>query len=287
MNEQVNQLLLSVLWNRLLRCTVVLIYLLSKVSACLKFKLLESFNLSVFGPHVKFQPTSNESLIKQTRNSMWNDCQLPRGRMWIWRPEDATLTELRAPKRSLTLPKEKQGVPRPPPKKPTAKFREPSSLPFVSVLCVMSPHSLCFTRMIPRLEGYGNGGSSTIEKIFTSWEGKKDSTVSLSEIILASQKPLLPLKLISWSREGSWDSASSHSYRVSHQKAPGIAPAGTPSKPCLHHLWLFSPHTCQKTVPSLGECRELPFHKEPPANFGWRRATLYIAKELGLPAKGI
>lgn len=103
MNEQINQLLLSVPWNRLLRCTIVLIYLLSKVSACLKFKLLESFNLSVFGPHVKFQPTSNESLIKQTRNSMWNDCQFPRGRMWIWRPEDATLTELRAPKRSLCL----------------------------------------------------------------------------------------------------------------------------------------------------------------------------------------
>lgn len=103
MNEQMNQLLPSVPCNRLLRCTIVLIYLLSKVSACLKFKLLESFNLSVFGPHVKFQPTSNESLIKQTRNSMWNDCQFPRGKMWIWRPEDAILTELRAPKRSLCL----------------------------------------------------------------------------------------------------------------------------------------------------------------------------------------
>lgn len=212
MNEQINQLLLSVPWNRLLRCTIVLIYLLSKVSACLKFKLLESFNLSVFGPHVKFQPTSNESLIKQTRNSMWNDCQFPRGRMWIWRPEDATLTELRAPKRSLFLAfaQRKTRCPSPtPPKKPTAKFREPSSLPFVSGLCVMSPHSLCITRMIPQLEGYGNGGSSTTAKIFTSWEGKRDSTVSLFELILASQKPLLPLKLISWSREGSWDSASS------------------------------------------------------------------------------
>lgn len=218
---------------------------------------------------------------------MWNDCQFPRGKMWIWRPEDAihTYRAESSQKEPMPCPK-KNKVPLTFPLKPTAKFREPSSLPFVSVPSVWAPILSALLGWFLILRDMAMEVLALLQKYLQAEKAKK-TTVSLSELILASQKPLLPLKLVSWSREGSWDSASSHSYRVSHQKAPGIAPAGIPSKPCLHHLWLFSPHTCQKTVPSLGECRELPFHKEPPANFGWRRATLYIAKELGLPAKGI
>lgn len=42
-------------------------------------QLLESLNFSIFGPHVKLQPTSNESLIKQTKNSMCDRCEFPPG----------------------------------------------------------------------------------------------------------------------------------------------------------------------------------------------------------------
>lgn len=45
-----------------------------------RLKLLESFNFSVLDPHVKFQPTSNESLIKQIRINMCDRREFPPGR---------------------------------------------------------------------------------------------------------------------------------------------------------------------------------------------------------------
>lgn len=74
-----------------------------------KLELLESLNFSILGPHVKFQPTSNASLIKQTRNSLCDGCQFPPGQDVGLETRRLDTTELKCLKLSLCLlPKESE-----------------------------------------------------------------------------------------------------------------------------------------------------------------------------------
>lgn len=114
-----------------------------------RLKLLESFNFSILDPHVKFQPTSNESLIKQTRNSMCDRCEFPLGQDVGLETRRLDTTELKVLEKSLyPTPKEKQCILHVPKKKPV-KFRD-MEIPGSSLQVLSLPsflhisHSLIF-----------------------------------------------------------------------------------------------------------------------------------------------
>lgn len=74
-------------------------------------QLLESLNFSIFGPHVKLQPTSNESLIKQTKNSMCDRCEFAPGQDVGMETRRLDTTELKVLTKSwCPSPKGKQHI---------------------------------------------------------------------------------------------------------------------------------------------------------------------------------
>lgn len=179
-----------------------------------RFKLLESFNFSILGPHVKFQPTSNESLIKQNRNGMCDRYKFPLGQdvgLETRRLDTAELKVLK--KRLCPMPKEKWCILHLPKIKRNRSSSETQryldqvtrfwAFLFPSYLSLLLIFVSSFTvrKKKWRIQWYF--------KNMSNLRRQKDKAVSASRIILASQKLLLPLKPVSWSSKDSWDSASS------------------------------------------------------------------------------
>lgn len=157
-------------------------------------KLLEPLNISIFGPHVKLQRTSNESLIKQTKNSMCDRWELPQGRMLVWKPEDLFS------QRASVLAPEKEDVCFASEKETTQGQKhkgtldqvpgfEPVLLSFLCLSALLLLYSVLNLRKKWRIQWYCKNISNP--------RRQKDRAVLASKIILASQKLLLPLKLVS------------------------------------------------------------------------------------------
>lgn len=225
---------------------------------------------------------------------MCDRCEFPLGQDVGLETRRLDTTELKVLEKSLyPMPKEKQCILHVP-KKKEVNFRD-MEVPGSSHQVLSLPsflhisHSLIFFPLNFCIHSHHKK-----KKWRTQWYCKnspnrrrqKDKSVSASRIILASQKLLLPLKLLSWSSEDSWDSANSQSYLVSDQKTPGRRPSWdffqTVSAPPVTLQYICLPEDCPK---SRGMGR-VAIPERTTSQLWQRRASLCIGKESGLPAKG-
>lgn len=167
-------------------------------------QLLESLNFSIFGPHVKLQPTSNESLIKQTKNSMCDRCEFAPGQDVGMETRRLDTTELKVLTKSwCPSPKGKQRIlclqKRNKSSSETQKYLDRVTRFWACPSCLRICHSSFNCCSHSPSQEKRNGEFSGIAKNISDLRRQKDKAVSASKTILASQKLLLPLKLVSWS----------------------------------------------------------------------------------------
>lgn len=151
---------------------------------------------------MKFQPTSNESLIKQTRNCMCDGCQFPPGQDVSLETRRLDTTELEVlPKSPWPMPREKLCLLH------LSKRNNISSkthrylhqvIRSEPLLCVINPSLFSLLCSLAIAKGK-KWRIRWYYKNISNLTRQKDKAVSVSKIILASQKLLLPLKLVSWS----------------------------------------------------------------------------------------